>query len=657
MKKQPFVASASVALKEVKSRHDTQEDEQIRKLGRNPSLLSWLLSNREGGLAVACGISLFLAWIAGYFAPAISIVLYGLAYLSGGFYKAREGVVTLVKERDLDVNLLMILAALGAALIGYWAEGAMLIFIFALSGALETFTLAKSQQDISSLVGLNPEHAILFNDQEEVLVRVEELQVNDLILVKPGQRIPADGWIISGDSALDESTITGESIPVDKSVDDEVFAGTLNGQGSLVIKVSKKNDATLIAKVIRLVQEAQENVPAKQSFIERFEKIYAWVVIGVTTALITIPPLFFQTDWKDAFYKAMVFLVVASPCALVASIMPAILSAISNSSRKGILFKGGTHLETIAKAKVVAFDKTGTLTVGKPTIEDVIPYQTYSAEELLAITASIESLSTHPIAQAIVNRAQAQGLSLERPNDLQSVTGFGVEAQFKQDFWRIGKPAFIDSSLYTPDMSQLIQRLEEQGKTVIVVQNSAGVAGVLSLRDVIRPEAKSIIQRLKKLGIKTVMLTGDQQRTAEMIGKEAGLDSIYAGLLPENKGKIIQQLQEEYGAVLMIGDGVNDAPALALADVGIAMGGAGSDAALETADLVLMNDDLSKLDTVLTLGKKSRSVILQNVCFSLAVIMLLIAYNFFEGIPLPLGVVFHEGSTILVILNGLRLLR
>ncbi|NEN86208.1 heavy metal translocating P-type ATPase [Paenibacillus elgii] len=611
----------------------------------------------EAIAALASGVLIAAAWVAGHSSPTFSIWLYCFAFLIGGFVKAKEGWLTLVREKDLDVNLLMIVAAIGAASIGYWTEGAVLIFIFSLSGALETFTMEKSSRDISSLMDLKPETAIVWVEGAEKRVPVEQLQIGDLVLVKPGERLPADGIVQEGSSAVNQASITGESIPVDKAAGDEVFAGTLNGQGALFVQVTKSSESTLFSKIIRLVQEAQSEMPKSQRFIERFERIYARAIILATLLLIAFPPLLFGWSWNDTLYRAMVFLVVASPCALVASIMPAMLSAISNSARKGLLFKGGAHLERVSHIRAIAFDKTGTLTYGKPSVTDFLTYQAWSEEELLRIAASIESISTHPIAKAIVDKAGELSLELERPSDFQALAGWGVQAGLAGEFWKIGKPGFFEESGIDEQILSDVRKLEQEGKTVVLIQNAAGIAGMIALQDAIRPQAREMIAKLKELGVQVVMLTGDQRLTAEAIAREAGIDQVYAGLLPEDKLNIVKTLKEKYTHVAMVGDGINDAPALAAASVGIAMGAAGSDAALETADLVLMNDDLDKIKEAIVLGRRTTRIIKQNIAFAVTVIAFLIAANFFKGIPLPLGVVGHEGSTILVILNGLRLLR
>jgi len=620
-------------------------------------LIDWIKQYGEGIAALSSGLFIAAAWSVGDASPVWEVLLYLTAFVVGGFVKAKEGLQTLIQERDLDVNLLMIVAAIGAACIGYWAEGAVLIFIFSLSGVLESYTMERSRRDISSLMELKPETAVLYRDGGEQVVSIEQLAIGDVILVKPGERIPADGVITEGASSVNQATITGESIPVDKAAGDEVFAGTLNGQGALFIEVSQPSESTLFAKIIRLVQEAQSEKPATQRFIERFERIYARAIIALSFLLIVIPPFLLAWTWQQSFYKAMVFLVVASPCALVASIMPAMLSAVSNSARKGVLFKGGAHLENLARTKVIAFDKTGTLTTGQPVVTDLIAFQSYETDEMLRIAASLESLSEHPLADAIVLRAKEAGLAIQRPSEFTTRTGWGVQAQWEGDTWKIGKPAFMEGHLVTEQVTEAVNRLQREGKTVTVLHNSRGAVGIIALQDSLRPNIKQTIAALKKQGVQVVMLTGDQQQTANTIAKEAGIDMVYAELLPEDKVTRVKELKQAYGSVAMVGDGVNDAPALATATVGIAMGTAGSDAALETANMVLLSDDIEKISGAITLGRRTVSIVKQNIVFALSVILLLITSNFIQGIPLPLGVVGHEGSTILVILNGLRLLR
>jgi Zn2+/Cd2+-exporting ATPase len=622
-----------------------------------------VLSNSEMQAALSSGVLMLIAWAVSDWSEFLSILIYVVSYTVGGWMKAKEGVETLIKERDLDVNLLMIAAALGAASIGYWNEGAMLIFIFALSGALESYTMERSKKDISSLMALKPATALRIERGAMNEVAIDQLALGDLLLVRPGELIPADGKVCRGESSVDQASITGESIPVDKSAGHEVFAGTVNGEGPLYIEVTKTAENTLFAKIIRMVEEAETEVPDSQRFIKRLEAIYARVVVASTLALILLPPFLLDWNWNTTFYKAMVFLVVASPCALVSSIMPAMLSAISKSARRGILFKGGIHLENMARTSVVAFDKTGTLTEGTPQVTDFIAGGEYDRDELLTICASIENMSRHPLAEAIVRKAEDEFLVLRGVQETKSVTGWGIEGRIDGRQWRIGKTNILDTdTIRDPDPAlehwrAVRERLEGEGKTVSVILEGDKIAGIIALQDTVRPQAEAAVRKLQQLGIKVAMLTGDRAATASVIAGTTGVDLVYSDLLPEDKVVYVKNLREQYGHVLMVGDGVNDAPALATATVGMGMGMKGSGAALEIADVVLMNDNIEEIAATIALARRTQRIVKHNMIFAVSVITLLIVSNFLQGIALPFGVIGHEGSTILVILNGLRLLR
>lgn len=637
-----------------------------------------LLSNPEVLAALGSGLLMLAAWAVSQWSEWLSVTLYVVSYTIGGWIKAKEGVETLIKERDLDVNLLMIAAALGAASIGYWNEGAMLIFIFALSGALESYTMQRSRKDISSLMELQPETALRIEEGEMKSVSIDRLEIGDLILVKPGELIPADGKVYRGGSSVNQSSITGESVPVDKTSGDNVFAGTLNGEGVLYIEVTEAAGSTLFAKIIKLVEAAESEVPESERFIKRFESIYARVVVIVTAALITLTTPILGWDWDTSFYKAMVFLVVASPCALVSSIMPAMLSAISNRARKGVLFKGDAHIENMARTAVVAFDKTGTLTLGSPEVTDFITSEGITRKELLGICASVESMSKHPLAMAIVRKAVEEGAELHPAENAQSITGWGMQAEVLGKLWKIGKSNVLDGEPFEfvngsprsgagdvtimeatahPDWLAIRSKLESEGKTVSVVLENDRMIGMIALQDAVRPQAAAAVKRLQKMGIKVAMLTGDRKATAQVIAEQTGVDMVFSDLLPENKVEHVKKLRELHGHVVMVGDGVNDAPALATATVGIGMGITGSGTALEVADAVLMNDNIEEIAGTVKVARKAQRIVKQNMVFAITVILTLIAANFLQGVALPLGVVGHEGSTILVILNGLRLLR
>nr|WP_245807821.1 heavy metal translocating P-type ATPase [Halobacillus massiliensis] len=606
--------------------------------------------------ALTSGALLLLAWITTDHSSAPFIVLHVLAFVIGGYAKAKEGITETLQERELNVELLMILAAIGSASIGYWTEGAILIFIFALSGALETYTLNKSNREISALMDIQPNEALKVTNSGYQLVSVNELNIGDQILVKAGERLPADGVIIKGNTSIDESAITGESLPVYKEKQTEVFAGTVNLTGSITCEITKRSDQTLFQRIIHMVQQAQSEKSPSQLFIERFENVYVKAVLITVAVMLFLPHYLFGWSWTDTIYRAMILLVVASPCALVASIMPATLSAISKSARQGLLFKGGVHAENLSHIDAIAFDKTGTLTNGTPKVTDIVLSDESLKEETFAITIAVEQESNHPLAKAIVNELSKYSVPSLQMEEVTNVSGQGVKAKYNHDIWKIGNAEFAGREEAFAFQEGIAEKLASEGKTTVFVTKNDEIIALIALKDTVRKEAKQAIENLKKQGIYTVMLTGDNPVTAEAIAKEAGIQTYIAECMPEDKVKELKLLKQHFNNVAMIGDGINDAPALASADLGIAMG-EGTDVALETADLVLMKNNLSRLEEAIHLSKKMNTIIKQNVVFSIAVISLLIASNFLQILDLPLGVIGHEGSTILVILNGLRLLR
>ncbi|MEK5502376.1 heavy metal translocating P-type ATPase [Bacillus sp. FSL M8-0168] len=612
---------------------------------------------QHGELAAALlsGILIAAGWLFSA-REALSAALFLAAFCIGGFAKAKEGILETLSEKTLNVELLMIFAAIGSALIGYWAEGAILIFIFSLSGALETYTLNKSKRDLTSLMKLEPEEAVRLEDGRQRKVAATELEAGDVIMVKPGERIAADGEIESGQTSVDESALTGESIPVEKKGGDAVFAGTVNLNGSLTVRVKKANKDSLFKKIIKLVESAQNSVSPSQAFIERFENVYVKGVLIAVGLLLFLPHYMLGWTWSETFYRAMVFMVVASPCALVASIMPAALSLISNGARNGLLVKGSVFLEKLGNSKIVALDKTGTITYGAPAVEDMLLAEGIAENECLTAAAVIEQQSNHPLAKAIVEYADAKGIHPDANVSIEETSGFGVKAQFEGETWLIGKAGYVGEGEVIRAFGDSVKRLSEEGKTVVYVKKGDRLAGCFALKDQIRPEAKEVIGELNRLGIQTAMLTGDQPETAAAIAREAGLNIVVSECLPDSKVTEAEKLKETYGTIVMVGDGINDAPALASADVGVAMGG-GTDVALETADIVLMKNDLKGLTKLIRLSQKMNTIIKQNVIFSLSIICLLICSNFLQILDLPLGVIGHEGSTLLVILNGLRLLK
>jgi Cd2+/Zn2+-exporting ATPase len=618
------------------------------------------------GLNALFGLAAFAVGAAAVPGP-LAVVLWALSYAAGGYYGLLDGLATM-REKRLDVNLLMIFAALGAAAIGAPAEGAILLFLFSMSNTLQTFAMDRSRKAIEKLLDLRPPTASVRRGSRVVTVPVEKLALGDMVLVRPGERLPIDGEVRDGESDINQAPITGESMPVHKRPGDPVFAGTVNGNGAIEMRVTRLAQDTTLARIVQMVEEAQSNKAQTQRMLDDFEQVYALIVLAGAALLAAVPPLLLDQPFYPSFYRAMTWLVVASPCALVISTPASILSAIANGARNGVLFKGGAHLEKAALLKVVAFDKTGTLTSGKPRLTVQHPWKHTSEEELLSLVAAVEARSEHPLAGAIVDSAHARGMTLHPATDTRAIPGQGIEGRVQnQVVWAGGRRMFYERGVALPaGLAAAAQAMEENGLTVIIAYASSAGAnggssgrflGLLGLADTIREDAQAMIQAIKRQGIeRVVMLTGDNERVAARIAAEAGVDEYYANLLPQDKVSRIKQLKQRYGPVAMVGDGVNDAPALATADVGIAMGGAGADVAMETADIVLMSEDLHKLPHAIGLARSARKIVFQNLSFALAVIILLVISTFGAQLALPLGVVGHEGSTVLVVLNGLRLL-
>ena len=669
----------------------------------SPFELEFWRNNPEIILASVTLISLLVGWIGGPVSgllPSWAIVVFALtAYAAGGYSGARAALAD-AGRGNFNIDFLMIAAALGAAFIGEWEEGALLLFLFTLSGALESFASDRTRQAIIRLAELRPDTASVRREGAVIEMGVEALAIGDVVVVKPGERMPVDGTVIQGTTTVDQSPITGESIPVYKGVGDTVFSGTINGSGALELEVTKLASDSTISKIIGLVQEAQNNAAPTQRLIDRFSQPYTLAVIGVTLLAIAVPFFFAAEPFSSTIYRAMTLLVVASPCALIISTPASILSAIAAAAREGILFKGGAYLEKAANLDMLAFDKTGTLTYGKPELTDVVPLNGYSEEELIGCAAGAESLSEHPIAQTIVERAQEMNLAYDSPEDFRGIAGHGVQAIYgngaSKEMVYIGNDKLFMSEAMdlSPSIRELGKRLQKEGKTAILVvrrsialeekvaeivageaaspsgPHSAAAAGrdweavgFLAVADTVRSNASETIATLKQLGITRVaMVTGDNQDVAAAVGDQVGLEEVYAELLPEEKVRIVGELVEA-GSVAMIGDGVNDAPAMAASDLGIAMGGAGTDVALETADVVLMSDDLSKLPFMLRLSRRAGEIVRQNLYFSVGIILTLVVLTVIVPflvpdfrLPLPVGVLGHEGSTLIVVINGLRML-
>lgn len=604
-------------------------------------LVSWLLSKQYGEE---------------HFIPSIG---YAASILIGGYSLFIKGLKNLVRF-NFDMNTLMTVAILGAAVIGEWGEGATVVILFAISEALERYSMDKARQSIESLMDIAPKEALVRRGNDEIMIHVEDIQVGDVMIVKPGQKLAMDGVVIKGTSTLNQAAITGESVPVTKNVDDEVFAGTLNEEGLLEVQVTKRVEDTTISKIIHLVEEAQAERAPSQAFVDRFAKYYTpgIIVLGLLVAI--IPPLLFDGDWSKWIYEGLAVLVVGCPCALVVSTPVAVVTAIGNAARNGVLIKGGIHLEESGALKAIAFDKTGTLTKGVPAVTDVVTYGE-NEQELMRVTAAIEKGSQHPLASAIMRKAEENGLNFNDVSveDFQSITGKGVKAKVNNDTYYVGSPNLFEelhSSIET-SIKEEITRMQTEGKTVMVLGTDKKILSLIAVADEMRESSKEVITKLNQIGIQTVMLTGDNQRTAEAIGKQVGVSDIKADLLPEDKLNFIKELRAKHKSVAMVGDGVNDAPALAASTVGLAMGGAGTDTALETADIALMSDDLGKLPYTIKLSRKALMIIKQNITFSLAIKAVALLLVIPGWLTLWIAIFADMGATLLVTLNSLRLLK
>jgi Cd2+/Zn2+-exporting ATPase len=592
---------------------------------------------------------------------ALRYVLVGSSALIAGWYTAKD-TFQVLRHFHFDIDVLMFAAAIGAGALGKYEEGAFLLVLFALGGAGEEIAMDRARRAIEALAKLAPETATVRDSATgaERLVRVADLRVGELVVIRPFDRVPCDGVVESGASAIDQSPITGESIPVEKTPGSPVFAGTINGEGLLIVSVTKLSTESTLAKVVRMVQEAQTTKSPTQVFTDQVERWYVPFVLIATSVLVVVPPLFLGA-WSVWFYRAMAFLTAASPCALAIGTPAAVLSGIARAARIGVLVKGGVHLENLGRVRVIAFDKTGTLTAGKPEVTDVVPLDSVSEDELIALAAAVERVSTHPLARAIVGEARARGCKVPEPLDAQQVPGQGVCATIDGRRVMAGRAEMFDPAKLNGNSTLLashVQRLSEHGKSIVVIGIDDRPVGLIALADRPRTNAAETLNALRALGIeRTIMLTGDKYPVAAGIAREVGADEFHAELLPENKLEIVRQIQARHGPLAMVGDGVNDAPALASATVGIAMGGAASsDVALETADVALMADDLRKLPDAIGLSRFSRRIIKQNLAIALGVIAILAPLSALGYAYLGVAVLFHEGSTVVVVLNSLRLL-
>ncbi len=630
---------------------------QQPEIWRNPKVIT----------AVVAGVLLLVGWLLGQ-AGVSQIVTYGIyisAVVIGGYYFGREALEELIFEREIGIELLMSIAAVAALLLGEPAEAAMLVFLYSISEAAEGYTEEKTRSAVRALMDLTPKMALVRRDGRESEVPVEELLIGDIFIVKPGQSIPTDGVVIAGESNVNQAPVTGESVPVEKQPEDTVFAGSINEQGALEVRTTKTFADNTIARIIHMVEEAQEKKGSSQRFIERFGKVYSPLVLLVGILFALLPPLLFNGSWETWLTRSVVFIVAAAPCALVISIPITMVATLGTGARKGVLIKGGRYVEQLAKITVVALDKTGTLTHGEPEVTDVILLKDEqldgitSSEQLLTIAAGVERLSQHPLAKAVMRKAEAQGIRPPEVTDFHSLTGAGVSAHVNGSAIYAGSPDLFANQLNIPMTEYMteIEALQNEGKTVIVIGDKQAPWGLIAIRDTIRQNARETIEVLHQAGVRVAMLTGDNARTAQAIAREVGVDEVYADLKPEGKVVRVQELAQKHGHVAMVGDGVNDAPALAEATVGIAMGAAGTDVALETADVALMADDLGKLVYALQLAKRNQTVVNQNLALSAVVITILVVGALTGAFTLPIAVIGHEISEFIVIGSGLRMLR
>ena len=635
-------------------RDDQENDEQVRSkesfIKRNIALIISL-----GFILVAVISQLSLGED-----HLLTKALYILAIIIGGFDLFKEGFSDLIKL-DFSMESLMTIAIIGAAFIGEWAEGSIVVILFAISEALERFSMDKARQSIRSLMDIAPKEALIRRNNVEQLVSVDKIDIDDIMIMKPGQKIAMDGLVINGHSSVNQAAITGESVPVEKQLDDEVFAGTLNEEGVLEVKVTKKVTDTTIAKIIHLVEEAQgERAPA-QAFVDKFAKYYTPFIIIMALLIVVVPPLFFGGDWNKWLYQGLSILVVGCPCSLVISTPVSIVSAIGNAAKNGVLVKGGVYLEEIGHLRAIAFDKTGTLTKGKPVVTDFIATSSETDINYLSIISSLESLSQHPLASAILNEADKTNVDYKsiQIEDFQSITGKGLTGIHQNIRYYIGSPKLFSASVIEETAVKVQYRqFQEQGKTAMYFGTDEQILGVIAVADEVRDSSAAVISELHKLSIEhTIMLTGDNTKTAESIGKQLGVTEIKGDLMPQEKLDSIKALRTTYNKVAMVGDGINDAPALAASTVGIAMGGAGTDTALETADVALMGDDLQKLPFIVRLSRQTLKVIKQNITFSLGIKLLALLLVIPGWLTLWIAIVADMGATLLVTLNGLRLMK
>lgn len=580
------------------------------------------------------------------------IIFLSVIAVSGRDILKKAGLSIL--KRRLDMNCLISIAAFGSFFIGHGEEGAAVIFLFFIAESLEDYAADRAKQSISQLLKLAPDTARVKRNNKEIELHVHEVQVGDIIVIRPGEKIPLDGEVLIGQSSINESPITGESLPAEKTEGDKVYAGTMNEEGYLEVKVTKKTGDTVLSKIVKMVEEAEKKKSKTEKFIDKFARYYTPAVIGLAFVTFLIPTFVLGYPWDVWFYRALVLLVVSCPCALAISTPVAMVSALTSAAKHGILIKGASYLEELNRVKAIAFDKTGTLTKGKLEVTDIVGFNSHSSEEVLSIAASLESRSEHPIAKAVLKKARSKNIQFKEISGFRAITGRGLEAQINGRTYYAGAGSLFDD--LSMEIPKELSQFEMQGKTSIFISDKNRAIGVIALGDMVRDKAPLIVSHLKKLRIRTEMITGDNKRVAESLAGKIGIDAYHAQLLPDDKVKVVEELTGRFGSVAMVGDGVNDAPALAVASVGIAMGTIGSDVAIETADIALMHDDLSKIDYLMFLSRKTMRVVKQNVSLSIlikgsfTVLALLGLINLWVAVAIG-----DMGLSLAVILNAMRL--
>jgi Zn2+/Cd2+-exporting ATPase len=618
------------------------------------------LTNRRLMTTVIAGVFFALGLVSDLVLhqPALFYTFYALTLVVSGYYIARRGIAS-IYERYLDMNVLMLIAVAGAVLISAFEEAASIVFLFSVAEMLESYSVAKTRRSISELIDFAPKRAQVRRGGQEINVDVRDVELGDIAIIRPGERVSMDGEIVEGGSSVDESPVTGESVPMVKTVGDLVFGGTLNGSGYLEVKVTKHFEDMVIQKIVQLVEEAETNKAPTQRFIDRFARVYTPIVITMAMLTMVVPTLLFGAPFVEWFYRGLVLLVISCPCALVISTPVSVVSAISGGARRGVLFKGGLFLERMGQIRVVAFDKTGTLTEGRPRVEEIVSFNGCSEREVLKIAASAENRSEHHLARAILNKAMEEKVPVEEVRSFQAIHGKGISVVILERRILAGSPAlFREMNVDLSKYERMIDERSASGRTVILVGAEDELMGMLTISDQPRAEAKEVVDGLKAMGIKVVMLTGDDQRVAERIASRLGIEEYRARLLPKDKVQAVDEFQAKYGPILMVGDGVNDAPALAKAEVGVAMGVAGTDVALEASDIALMGDDLRALLYGIRLSRRSATVIRENVVVSLTAKLLLAALTFPGLVTLWLAILVGDlGLSLVVIANALRLHR